>query len=579
MDRISNVSGSAALDFVRPRDPMSLERLPNEILFMIFKWLLRLDPITLLGAIPGTTRRLRSIAIGTIGTVPSLEGFRKLQTRVGLERYLEETESPLSLQLAARFPRIKNLAEMISFSNHSQGPSIVSAFAAKFNDADLADETRGGPEREAAQALIAAYEKNPEAIRKGAEAVLDYVCDPVRINRRDRFGRTPLAMAIQYNSLAAVKHLLSEGARGLNDTVDDFVTHEKTTLLTLACVHASREIVGALLDSGMCNPNFTSLYGFNTLHTLAVSGNLAAMASLIEQCKEKSLQIRLDETNREGHTALALACMYNHRGCAAYLIDQGAATDVRNNHDFTPLALACLGRHEFSFHLDTCDTEAEARRVELVRTLLGKGRVDVDESALISAIMRNVATERPECRNTAEQIEREVVLQVKVQGYGAVVVFTSALQSRLFYRAMADADEFGCKTRLVELGTGILTPDALNQALRNAIEIARPFSDYCRRYFQALIGAGADPNILIDLDRETLLTHLVKKYYDDRKSAGILIGSLYYMYQTLVNLGADPSLPNTNGETPLDLVKNFYRDNPALDKFLAKAALTPLPDW
>ena len=47
-----------------------------------------------------------------------------------------------------------------------------------------------------------------------------------------------------------------------------------------------------------------------------------------------------------------------------------------------------------------------------------------------------------------------------------------------------------------------------------------------------------------------------------------------------LDYGADPSIPNTNGETPLDLVENFYRDNPALDKFLAKAASgTPLPDW
>lgn len=70
MDRISDVAGSAALDFVRPRDPMSLERLPNEILFMIFEWLLQIDPITLLGAIPGTTRRLRSIALNTLGDAP-----------------------------------------------------------------------------------------------------------------------------------------------------------------------------------------------------------------------------------------------------------------------------------------------------------------------------------------------------------------------------------------------------------------------------------------------------------------------------------------------------------------------------
>jgi hypothetical protein len=36
---------------------------------------------------------------------------------------------------------------------------------------------------------------------------------------------------------------------------------------------------------------------------------------------------------------------------------------------------------------------------------------------------------------------------------------------------------------------------------------------------------------------------------------------------------------NKNGNTPLDLVKTFYQGNPNLDRFLAKVALTPLPDW
>jgi hypothetical protein len=564
---ISN-EGTMALDFVRPRGQLSLEGLPKEILFMIFKQLLRIDPITLLGAIPGTSHRLRSIASNTIGKVPS-----KLQS------YLQNTQSPLAFQLAVRFPRISDLVKTISFANKSHGPSIVSALAAKFNDADLADETRGGLEREAAKALLAAYKKNPEAIRKGAEAVLEYVCDPDRINESDRFGRTPLAMAIQYNSLAAVKHLLTKGAK-VNYRVDDFWTEEKSTLLALACVHASQEIVGALVGSGRCNPNFRDEDYGTALNWLADLGRKDDMTFLIEQCKKNGLQIDLEEMDDSGQTALALACRGNSPSCAEYLIEQGAITDVLNNSGLNLLALACLGLSRFNFSgivNRECDTDAEARRLELVQMLIRKG-VNVDELALISAVMQNVATERPECRETAKKIEDLVVSKLKVQG-NERIVFTFALQSRLLRRAMTDEHYFGCKKRLVELGTGILTPDALNQALRNAIEVARPFSDERRRYFQALKTAGANFNILMDLDRETVLTQLVKKYYSQVQGAGILIGSLYLMYKTLVDLGANPLIRNKNRNTPLDLVKTFYQGNPSLDRFLAKVKVDPMPDW
>jgi ankyrin repeat protein len=573
--------GTMALDFVRPRSQLSLDDLPNEILFAIFKQLLRIDPITLLGAIPGTSHRLRSIAFNTIGTAPSFEDLYNAETRKRLHGYIEKWESPLSLQLAARFPMISDLVKMISVSNSFQEPSIVSAFAANF-DADLADETRGGLrlELQAAKALLAAYKKTPEAIKKGAEAVLEYVCDPDRINGSDRFGRTPLAIAIQYNSVAAVKHLLARGAF-VNYRVDDFWTEEKSTLLALACVHASQEIVGALVGSGRCNPNFRDEDYGTALNWLADLGRKDDMTFLIEQCKKNGLQIDLEEMDDSGQTALALACRGNSPSCAEYLIEQGARTDVLNNSGLTPLALACLGLSRFNFSgivNRECDTDAEARRLELVQMLIRKG-VNVDVTALISAVMQNVATKKRECRETAKKIEDLVVAKLKTQP-NAPVVFHGALFS-VFLKQEYGLGEYGidCKKRLVELGTGILTPDALNQALRNAIEVARPFSDERRRYFQALKKAGADPNILIDLDRETLLTHLVKEYYDEDLQAGILIGSLYLMYKMLVDLGADPSLRNANGDTPLDLVETFYAGNPSLDRFLAKVKVDPLPDW
>lgn len=455
------------------------------------------------------------------------------------------------------------------------------AFAVKFGT-NIDDMDQERLTRRAARAIIEAYEASPEAITKGAEAVLDYFCQPGRINRKNRFGMTPLGIAVQYDSAAAVKELIKRGATvNFRLSGDARLMAGEPTILELACFMASDEVVDALLDSGRCNLHFRNDSGYNTFHELAAAGRSDRLKYLIERCRQKKLLLSLEHfTPEERRTALALACVHGKTGCAAVLIDKGADMDVRDVHGNTPLALACkFGNPEcVALLIDKGATTdvvnnagltplaiaCEEGEIPVVRTLFDKG-VAVDTDALVYALRD-------------DEVAQLVATRLKTQR-NAPVVFHGALVS-----VRLDTDfnfkNYARKIRLVELGTGILTPAALNHALYDDTTVVRGEEafDYCRRYFQVLIDAGANPKTLVG--GETLLTHLVKEYYDHRKSAGILIGSLYMMYQTLVNLGADPSIPNTNGETPLDLVENFYRDNPALDKFLAKAASgTPLPDW
>ena len=68
---------------------LTLSQLPNEMWLLILEWLLRVDPVTLLGSVPGVCRRMRALCFrvqgkfNLLGSVPLLWNIRFLVLTYG----------------------------------------------------------------------------------------------------------------------------------------------------------------------------------------------------------------------------------------------------------------------------------------------------------------------------------------------------------------------------------------------------------------------------------------------------------------------------------------------------------------
>ncbi len=162
-------------------------------------------------------------------------------------------------------------------------------------------------------------------------------------------GSTPLHLAAHHDDLAAVKALLAAGA-------DAKATNRYgVTPLSLACVNGNATIVRALLDAG-ADAN-TTLRGDETvLMTAARTGRVEALKALIER------GAKVDAADRKGQTALMWAAADGHAAAVQALIDAGADIRKRLDSGFTAFLFA-----------------ARNGRSEVVRTLLKAG-IDPRES-------------------------------------------------------------------------------------------------------------------------------------------------------------------------------------------------------
>ena len=67
----------------------------------------------------------------------------------------------------------------------------------------------------------------------------------------------------------------------------------------------------------------------NQLYELCRSGNMSKLHELL-----KDNTINLDLQNKNGRTALHLACLYGHLSCAELLLENGANFDLEDNGDY-----------------------------------------------------------------------------------------------------------------------------------------------------------------------------------------------------------------------------------------------------
>ena len=175
-------------------------------------------------------------------------------------------------------------------------------------------------------------------------------------------GTTPLHWAAHANDRAIVDLLLAAGA---DPTA---ANRYGVRPISLACTNGSAAIAAQLLDAG-ADPNTVATEGETALMTAARTGSL----ELVDLLLERGADVNAAETWR-GQTALMWAAAEGHAYLIPAMLSHGADPRARSLRGWTPLLFAVRQGH-----------------IDVVRTLLEAG-VDVEESLPVREEVRRGGT-------------------------------------------------------------------------------------------------------------------------------------------------------------------------------------------
>ena len=244
--------------------------LPPEILLLILEKLLLVDPITLLGSVPGVCKRLRALCKGVRGRF-DLTGWED-------RGWLERPSSPLRKAMVGG----------------------VLASAARLFPWTTGLWTFGGePLHFACETGLAA----------AASRLLDEAA--VKVNEAIITGATPLIKACQNCHLDVVRLLVEKGAEV------DKATNSGATPLLMACAYCHLDIVRLLLEKG-ADVNKATNDGCTPLLIACCHGDLNVARLLIDKGAE------VDKATNSGATPLLVACNRGHLDVERLLLENGA---------------------------------------------------------------------------------------------------------------------------------------------------------------------------------------------------------------------------------------------------------------
>lgn len=310
-------------------------------------------------------------------------------------------------------------------------------------------------------------------------------------------GATALHWATYHDDSASVKALLAAGADA------KAANQYGATPLSLACVNGSEAVITALLDAG-ADSKATTTGGESALMTAARTGRTGAVKVLLARGAD------LEDADRKGQTPLMWAAADGHAAVVTQLLAAGAKRDRRVKSGFTAFLFA-----------------ARQGRIEVIRTLLAAG-VNANEAIETD----NAGGRKPDAGTSAlllavENGHFELALELVKAGADSNDQRTNftPLHTLTWVRRPKRGDDLDGQPP--PEGSGNIT----------SLEFAR-----------RIIAAGAKVNVRLDqraggrpqlkLDGATPLLMAAKN------------ADLDYM-KLLVELGADTTIPNTNGATPL----------------------------
>jgi ankyrin repeat protein len=197
------------------------------------------------------------------------------------------------------------------------------------------------------------------------------LAEHAEVNASQVDGMTALHWAVYHDETEAAKLLLAAGADA------KATNHYGVTPLTLACTNGSESLVKALLAAG-ADANATLRGGETALMTAARTGRLGPVRELL------AAGAKVDACDRKGQTPLMWAAADGHAAVVETLIEAGADPHARLKSGFTPLLFAAReGRIEVVHALLKAGIDANGA----IATEKAGGRAPVNgTSALILAV-------------------------------------------------------------------------------------------------------------------------------------------------------------------------------------------------
>jgi ankyrin repeat protein len=328
-------------------------------------------------------------------------------------------------------------------------------------------------------------------------AVLSQLKAKADVNSPQADGTTALHWAVHHDDLATTKALLAAGANV------SAANNYGVPALSLACVNGNESIVRALLDAG-ADPNTTLRGGESVLMTAARTGRIGPVAALLDK------GAKVEATDRKGQTALIWAAAEGQSEVVNLLIKSGADIHRRLKSGFTPLLFA-----------------ARDGRIEVVRVLLKAG-ADANEA---------IETEKSGRR-------------APLEGMSALML---AVENGHFELAMelvnngADPNDQRWGYTALHMVTWVRKPN------RGDDEAGQPPPEGSGKltsldFVRQIVAKGADVNARLkkgDGGRGKLSLNKATPFLMASKTADLALMKL------LVELGADPKIPNADGATPL----------------------------
>eukprot|EP00168_Porphyra_purpurea_P021407 TRINITY_DN9507_c0_g1_i1.p2 TRINITY_DN9507_c0_g1~~TRINITY_DN9507_c0_g1_i1.p2 ORF type:complete len:220 (-),score=20.74 TRINITY_DN9507_c0_g1_i1:70-729(-) len=172
---------------------------------------------------------------------------------------------------------------------------------------------------------------------------LDFNADVLRLllaagasaSALDHNGDSPLHYAAREGIAEAVELLLKAGC---DFTIPNL---EGMTAFHVACAGDEEEVVLRLLEVATLDPSHkTTIHGLGPLHIAARSGSCAVLELLLAAGVTP-----VDDTDSYGRTALHIAAKSGQEDIACKLVEVGAACNVADTFDKTPLEYAVKARH------------------------------------------------------------------------------------------------------------------------------------------------------------------------------------------------------------------------------------------
>ncbi len=310
-------------------------------------------------------------------------------------------------------------------------------------------------------------------------------------------GMTALHWAVHHNHGPSVDRLLAAGCDA------NVMTRYDVTPLSIACVNGSSDLVRRLLESG-ATANVAAPGGETPLMTAAAIGDVASIGYLTKH------GAAVDAAERKGQTAIMWAAANGHVGAVEALLAAGADGEVATRGGFTAMLFA-----------------AREGRIGVVKRLLEEG---IDVNAVIAS------------KATGKRVPRK--------GTSALLL---AIESGHFELAMvlvqSGADPNDQRSGLAPLHA-IVTVRKPNRG-------EEPDGDPPPRgsggltsdmFVREIVSAGADVNLRLAKGKHG------KAVLNKKGATPLLLAAKTAdlpLIQLLIELGADPTIPNSEGCTPL----------------------------